>query len=332
MKIAAVACFSNERAIAGAFRDQLETFFDKSYLVAHNSYDKTEKLFLDVEKYSVTKAIHVDFRQAEYALSEMKKAFAEGADWVVFLDFDEFLPFIGRRELEDFLDRHREEDVISWNWQNILPETWGDADLFKKSFLTIYDIPSLSKTIISKSAFEKDPDLLISHGAHNILSSRKLKHFHEVGHKLIHIPIHGLDHFKQKIIIRKIHIDFAPFITSLLERYLIEGTFDDDQLRELALNYSSTEISKAKAEKFVFDFPYVKSKYLFEKDSAIDALIDVIHTYILEKEQFIISRMDREIYNDKLISKAIMQTRSWKITRPLRAANSYLQKIKSLKP
>ncbi len=331
MKIAAVACFSNELAIASAFRDQLETFFDKSYLVSHNSYDKTEAIFAGSELFEVTVVKDIIFRQAELVRSEMVKAFAEGADWVVLLDFDEFLPFDDRSQFEKFLSLHSTKDVISWNWQNIFPEQLGHANLFSQPFLTIEGASSYTKVIISKSAYEKDPDLVVGHGSHSVNANRKMVLHNETDLKLIHIPFHGFEHLKQKMMQRAVLEGATGFFRDFLDVYVSTGTFDNEQIKDVALNYCSEVSSKNSPTIFGFKFPYIKSEYLYEKDSTIDSLFATVHTYILNRDNSEKTLIERELYLEQAAARAIIQSRSWKITRPLRAANSALKKFKSLK-
>ena len=331
MKIAAVACFSNELAIASAFRDQLETFFDKSYLISHNSYDKTEEIFLNLERFSVTKVRDKVFRQAELVRDGMVKAFSEGADWVVFLDFDEFLPFDNRILFEKFLIGHSTKDVIFWNWVNIFPEKLGSTDLFAQPFVTLNNAQTLTKIIVAKSAYQKDPNLLLTHGSHSLISNQKIEEYREKNFKLIHIPIHGLEHFKQKVMQREVTEGDSAFFREFMETYIAKGSFNLDLLREVALNYCGDRNFRSKQIIFDFNFPYVKSKYLAEKESAIDSLFAIIYNMLSTHGDTHTNRIEREVYLEELSAKEIIESRSWKITRPLRAANSALKKFKSLK-
>ena len=331
MKIAAVACFANELAIAGAFRDQLETFFDNSFLVAHRSSDKTAELFQGSDKFSVTKVEDVLFRQSDFSRDQMVKAFAAGADWVIFLDFDEFLPFESRIDLENFLSKHGDKDVISWAWQCIYPETLGHPDIFKRKFVTIPDAPSYRKIIISKSAYEKDPSIGLTHGAHEHISYVKLDKHLENDLKLIHIPIHGLDHYKQKSINRVLFEADSDFFRESVDMYFSAGFIDEEMLKEEALNYGVEPKVKAGQIDFAFIFPYVKSQYLNEKASTIDSLFAAIYQIILKREDTKDILKEREAYLDHLTVKAMMQSRSWKITKPMRDLNGLIKKIRSLK-
>jgi len=331
MKIAAVACFSNELALAGAFRDQLETFFDKSYLVSHNTYDKTADLFLDSNKFAVNVVKDPIFRQAELVSVEMVRAFEEGADWVIFLDFDEFLPLSGRGELEVFLNEHEEKDVVSWRWQTIYPETLGHPEIFKRKFFTIPDAAIDRKVIISKRAYEKDPNLLVSHGSHEQISNKKMDVHFEEKFKLIHLIIHGLDHFKQKILIRQISSYGPGFFDDRIEEYISSGSISEEVLRNYALTSGIKDFPDYEASIFDFDFPYITSQYVNEKESAIDSLFGAIYLNLLTKDVITNNNSNTEEYMGQLTAKAMMQSRSWKITRPLRAINRLVKAIKSLK-
>lgn len=331
MKIAAVACFSNELAIASAFRDQLETFFDKSYLFSHNSYDKTEELFLNSERFAVTKVKDKVFRQAELVRNGLVKALEEGADWVVLLDFDEFLPFENRDQLEDFLTLHNEMDVIYWSWQNIFPHKLGHQNLFNEPFLTIADNPSFMKIIVSKRAYEKDPDFVVTHGSHALNSDQKIKLHNETLLKLIHIPIHGEEHFKQKIMQRVIMEGASGFFRDCIDTYISTGSLDEGQLQDYALNYWTETRSKNIPTVFEFKFPYIKSQYMDEKQSALESLFALTYDYVVNRKDSNSILIEQQIYAEQLAARAIIQSRSWKITKPLRALNRLLKKVKSLK-
>jgi hypothetical protein len=113
--------------------------------------------------------------------------------------------------------------------------------------------------------------------------------------------------------------------------YFSAGFIDEEMLKEEALNYGVEPKVKAGQIDFAFIFPYVKSQYLNEKASTIDSLFAAIYQIILKREDTKDILKEREAYLDHLTVKAMMQSRSWKITKPMRDLNGLIKKIRSLK-
>jgi hypothetical protein len=95
MNLASFTLMRNERPILGPFMDQLHEFFDHSILLDHESTDGT--LAYATEHAGPGIALYrlksTGYPQSEVATRFLNRIMATtNADWVFFLDCDEFLP------------------------------------------------------------------------------------------------------------------------------------------------------------------------------------------------------------------------------------------------
>jgi hypothetical protein len=220
------------------------------------------------------------YRQAEIMTIMMHEAFESGADWVIPLDLDEFIPFSTRAGLEDFLTSLSGFDYATWSWLNVVPEQIGARDMFRKRFLTKNMGEKYTKVLISKSAYLKDRSISLSQGSHSIVSSEKLLGVEEKTKRLIHIPIHGRDHYTQKMLLGALRMkesglgqlgahwsEHAGMVSRSKE-------LPNEKLLELGMCYPDVDSENgSKIQYLDFDFPYLENAvYEDEQPSAIAAL------------------------------------------------------------
>jgi hypothetical protein len=264
--------FSNEYPIASAFIDQLEEFFDVSHLISHNSVDKTETL-VSRRGLQFSRSNLPGYPQSALMTELLHKAFKSGADLVVPLDFDEFLPFENRKTFENYLKECGEIDVLEFKWRNIFPRNLGDPDMFSKKFCFGHEKSSFGKAFVFKRAFEKNTDIKLSQGNHSLISQNIVTRIST--HQLLHLPIHSGEHFAQKIIVGAAVIKEGNLGNEGVHwtNYSRKPIYSESELQLLAFDYGEAICESHEIEQSDFLFPYVKSTYFDAAKSALDSIL-----------------------------------------------------------
>ena len=120
--------------------------FDKTFLIDIQSTDGTREIIEGIARNSNRRVVTFNCRTQERYQSALmntfaRKAFSEGADWIFFLDADEFLDIQSREQLVDFL-RTTDNDVIHMPWINLIPSEYGAFDKFStdQTYSNIVDV------------------------------------------------------------------------------------------------------------------------------------------------------------------------------------------------
>ncbi len=130
-----------------------------------------------------------------------RKAVREGADWLFFLDADEFLLVEGRSDLETILNGYG-GDVVSMPWLNLIPETFGEFSLFavEQRFFWRGRVSRFAKIAASTLYFHAHPDAYIEEGNHRIRSSIDGPLAEErFGLPLLHLPVRSHERLLYKL-------------------------------------------------------------------------------------------------------------------------------------
>ena len=125
----------NENDVILPFLRQCAALFDKLLVADVQSTDGTATVMrrfadprLEIQVYEVD-------RQEKYQSALMnclsREAFAQGADWVFFLDADEFIDVQNRAELERYLQEVG-SDVLMAPWINLVPTQYGNYNTFDR--------------------------------------------------------------------------------------------------------------------------------------------------------------------------------------------------------
>jgi hypothetical protein len=201
VKIVLVSMHANEYPVSRAFFAQAQQLFDFGFIISHNSYDNTvsnlpkncEHIFLESKGYPQSKVV------SEF----VKRAIIEvGADVVIPLDFDEFLPFKTKADLEEYLlSVPKEFDCIKINWQNLVPFEFSNREMFRNVFYYAHEKSQISKIIVFKDIIKSHPDFQISQGSHTVFSQSSVRFYIENNYRLLHIPIQGTFQFAQKVLL-----------------------------------------------------------------------------------------------------------------------------------
>ena len=264
--------FSNEYPIASAFIDQLEEFFDVSHLISHNSVDKTETL-ISRRGLQFSRSNLPGYPQSALMTELLHRAFKSGADLVVPLDFDEFLPFENRKTFESYLKERGDIDVLEFKWRNIFPRNLGDPDMFSNNFYFGHEKSSFGKTFVFKRALEKNASIKLSQGNHSLISQDIVKEIST--HQLLHLPIHSSEHFAQKIIVGAAAIKEGNLGNEGAHwtNYSQKPIYLESELQLLAFDYGEEICQSHEIQQSDFLFPYVKNTYLEAASSALDSIL-----------------------------------------------------------
>lgn len=194
---ALVSMFANEEHIAPHFVQQANKFFDFCLFARHRSADSTSTILSEAGY-----GIEIDLKSNGYPQAEtmselMKLAFDRGADLVAPLDFDEFLPFGSRADLEEYIATVNSSDAIYCHWQNLFSAEFH-LPLDQRTFWSAHERAEIRKIIVLRSAWEKDRDLALVQGNHAISSSANLSSV-TAPWTLLHVPINSQWQFAQKV-------------------------------------------------------------------------------------------------------------------------------------
>jgi hypothetical protein len=270
VKIALVSMHANEFPVSQAFFAQAQLLFDFGFIISHNSYDRTvsnlpgncEQIFNESAGYQQSSII------SEFA----KKALIDkGADVVIPLDFDEFLPFKTKAELEEYLlNVPKEYDCIKINWRNLVPSDFSNKDMFRRDFYYAHEKSQVSKIIVFKDIIKTHPNFQISQGSHTVFSERIIRFYIENKFRLLHIPIQGPFQFAQKVL-----LGASVVAEGQLEdqgdhwvRHSLEPFQTSENLKNIAFDYGDSPCEfHENIFKSDFDFVHLKSDFIGEFES-----------------------------------------------------------------
>lgn len=271
MKIASFTMMKNEAAILRPFCNQLRTFFDYSFLVDHESTD----ISVEIARVAVPHAelFHLEsggYPQSEVATFATRHIFENhDADFIFYLDCDEFLPFADRDALEQALYVHAGEDYLRLNWRNLCPNLL-DGHAFEGGFVACDTLSEFPKVIISRWFFEAQSSFLVSQGYHTIATGGVVPPSVSLSPMgLFHIPIGTARKYRTKMRLQSEAVQrSSDLVAAGLGKHWIahadhlqrsEG--DHSTMRALALNYPDIRPTTPGHSALAFEFPYVTSDY-----------------------------------------------------------------------
>jgi hypothetical protein len=207
IRLAVVAMIRNEGDIIVPFLRQCAELFDKLLVADIQSTDGTAAALhgftdprLEVQVYEVE-------RQEKFQSALMncfsREAFAQGADWVFFLDADEFLDVPDRGHLQRHL-KDSGSDVLLSPWVNLVPSRYGTYNSFDvaQTFRWSGRTSKWSKVAVSSLFAANNLDYHILEGSHSVALSPSPTAppiGAALGPALLHVPIRSIDRFKVKI-------------------------------------------------------------------------------------------------------------------------------------
>jgi hypothetical protein len=243
MRIGIVSMFANELVLAQKFCEQGIKFADVFLVAQHRSVDGSSAV---VGAYTQPELIDQNgYPQAEVMTRLVNRAFSMGCEYVLPLDFDEFLPFESRDELEEQLDlmsglSHRVY------WKNLAPEIMGEETDLLGIVHSAHDRASYPKSIVSRRDFYGQ-GLSVSQGNHYILGGDGRPVDSQAAQwPLLHIPVQGAWHLAQKKLVGGSNIVASKSLRRGAMHWLdgaLSVMTEREALRGLAFDYGDTQCS-----------------------------------------------------------------------------------------
>jgi hypothetical protein len=205
LTICLVGMVRNEADIIPTFLDCAARLFDRILLVDHQSTDGTRQI---IDRFA-TKHSHLkvfDYRYRSHYQSDIfnmltRIAFREGADWVFYLDADEFID-VENRAIFDQTIHCFPYDVMSLRWINLIPTEFGTFTSFNRSqqFHWSGRFSTYSKVAVSAQYAAQHPHFHIHHGKHFVSPSvnNPPEPMHD-GCNILHVPIRSLERLRYKV-------------------------------------------------------------------------------------------------------------------------------------
>jgi hypothetical protein len=207
MKFALITIIRNEQDILNTFLNHVDALFDDIFLVNHRSLDHSSSILKSAVKqrkswFYITLDIE-GYYQKEASALLMHHAFSRNADFVFFLDCDEFIQVKNREELEQKVEGlNAPATAGSLRWINCVTDKL-DRPLFKyRSTIWMSLEPSkFSKVIITRSLYEKyGGNISLCQGNHQVIDpGGNFMAASEIGH-LLHLPIRSRQQLINKTI------------------------------------------------------------------------------------------------------------------------------------
>lgn len=204
MKIYIVSMIRNEIDIIADFLSFYLNIADRLIIADMQSSDGTREIIDEVS--SETQRVEcVNFPysgmyQAETLTALSKRAFDDGADWVFFIDADEFLRIDDRLALESYLKSFGSQ-VMHLPWINLVPSSYGAFGAFDLSqdFFWSGRTSHFKKVAISAHYALRHPDFLLEAGSHNVKPHRAApSEAEQLGLPLMHVPVRSAERTKHK--------------------------------------------------------------------------------------------------------------------------------------
>lgn len=127
IKTAVVCMVYNGQEYLAEFISYYLNLCDHIYLIDHNS--QKDLRALDIEGVTVVRSNHEAQFQSECTNRVVEHfKIKEKYDWLFVLDIDEFLPFSDRSIFHVFLEQHKGESAIQFQWRNGVPFYDGDKE------------------------------------------------------------------------------------------------------------------------------------------------------------------------------------------------------------
>ncbi len=201
----------NECDILPVFLKHLSGLFERGYLLNHRSVDGSGEILSSfAQSHSGFRVFNLDFtgyHQREISETFMKKAFAEGADLVFFLDADEFVDVSDKAKFDRLCESLAAQEALGFMpWRNIImPESpiAGNDGLGPFPIPSILGPPNarLRKVIVTKRFFEANRgNFDICQGNHDVRLFKKHGRLHyRFFCSLIHLPIRSAAQLRMKI-------------------------------------------------------------------------------------------------------------------------------------
>lgn len=208
MKLGVVAMLRNETDIVGMFLQHLDAFFDYAVLMDHGSTDGTDRAIAAAcaqrSGWAMWHLEPVGYHQtlfSSYALTHLMQN--TDADWVMFLDADEFIQMPDRAALETALANVTDPERVAFlRWHNGVPDRFDARALVPGEAIWLPPEKSpYGKVIVPRRFFEgRGQEAKLAIGNHGLYySPENLVPGDWIG-DLVHLPVRSHSQIRTKIV------------------------------------------------------------------------------------------------------------------------------------
>lgn len=205
MKLHAITIVRNEADIWADFISYNSRIFDKLIIIDHRSTDGTAEITEEFKKngFAIEAFRYEDrgYYQAHLSNTLARRCFEAGADWVFFVDADEFIGVPDRDGLLGLISESKDE-VIRFDWINLIPTKFGTFEEFdlSQTFLSNGQSSRYGKVSLSASWAARHPNFELYMGNHSVRPSVNDSPIDtRMSGVLYHLPIRSLDRLRYKL-------------------------------------------------------------------------------------------------------------------------------------
>jgi hypothetical protein len=205
--VVAVCMARNNGDIIQAFMEHLLALFDHAVILDHRSTDGT-KAYLEAlaealpEKVSLYHFVDEGFYQSELMTWTVRNLeICRQAQWLFFLDTDEFLPFADRQAFDEALSGFSREAVIRMPWKNLAPVTYDNSNLHDRAYFAGRKASDFCKVAFQPALVDID-DTIVLQGNHALqLAGSGKKRKGKRTFPMLHIPITSREQYALKVLL-----------------------------------------------------------------------------------------------------------------------------------
>lgn len=251
MKLHLISLIRNERDILPSFLSHVSALFDSADLIDHMSTDGSAALVegfcAGMHGWSFGRLNCAGYLQAELSSALMQRAFAAGADAIVFLDADEFIHVMPRDEIEQLVvGLNHVRKIGAFMWRNCAPKIFS-CDFRVNRPSLIGEISVHRKIFVPRWLYREYGDAIhVNQGAHSlrIAQAHELLEIVNIG-EMLHFPLRSERQFVRKVVATFLSQQengrsAAPHIQQML-RMIGDGLTDDAAITAMAMRYSQFE-------------------------------------------------------------------------------------------
>jgi hypothetical protein len=240
----------NERDIIMPILNHATELFDQVSIVDIQSTDGTLEAIRSFTDAGANITLYTCRTQERFQAAMMNRlaegAVAAGADWVFFLDGDEFIDVENRSELRRYLLGFP-NDVMHMSWVNLVPETYGVFDFFEidQKYFWTGCVSPFRKIALSSLYIHRHNGFFVHEGNHGVSPCEGAPAEPEhLGLNLLHLPVRSADRlkYKQQNAIRLLESKHNTFPgegvhASKILAFMADGRLTPDYLNTVASNY-----------------------------------------------------------------------------------------------
>lgn len=284
----------NESDLILPFLRQCAELFDEVLVADIQSTDGTGAALRSFTDPRLRVQVYNVDRQEKYQSALMnslsREAFSRGADWVFFLDADEFLDVASRAELEGYL-REVGSDVLMAPWINLVPSHYGGYRSFDtaQTFFWSGRTSIYTKVAISSLFAANNPDYFIGEGNHAVSPTPTANPvLDRPGLPILHVPIRSLDQFKLKVgsarrLIQTKHnrLQHEGVHVDVIDELLSAGSMEVAELNFIAANYGELMEDKQALDPVDLGWPVRRlPAYVEQIGGKYHGLAGTLHGYL----------------------------------------------------